>query len=102
MELSRVHEEIDWLNVEVKRLHTYMHYEAQDYEAANSKLAMTDKALANRSFPTWCIRCAVNTLHEQCLAQVFTIPGFSGSTELGMLLLLSWQSMLLSAHGKEK
>jgi len=44
---------------------------------------------------------AVNALHEQCLAQVFAIPGFSGSTELGTLLLLSWQTMPLGAHGKE-
>jgi len=46
MELSRVCEEIDRLNVEVKRLRTYMHYEAQDYEATISKLAVTDEPLA--------------------------------------------------------
>ena len=47
------------------------------------------------------MRHAVNTLHEQHLAQVFAIPGFSGSTELGMPLLLSWQTMPLGVHGKE-
>jgi len=46
MELSHACEEINRLNIEVKHLHTYMHYEAQDYEATISKLAVTDEPLA--------------------------------------------------------
>jgi len=101
MELSHMREEIDQLNVEVKCLRTYMHYEALDYEAAISNLAVTDEALTTEVSQWWCMCHAINALHKQCLAQVFAIPGFSGSTELGTPLLLSRQSMPVGAHGKE-
>jgi len=83
MELSRAREEIDRLNVEIKRLRTYMHYEAQDHEDAVSRVLAKDPALAAEIARRWALRRAVNTLHEQHLGQVFALPGFSGSTDLG-------------------
>ena len=89
MELSRAREEIDRLNVEIKRLRTYMHYEAQDYEDAVSRVSAKDPALAAEIARRWALRRAVNTLHEQRLGQVFAMPGFSGNTDLGKPVLPS-------------
>ena len=89
MELSHVREELDQLNIEIKWLRTYMHHEAQDYEEAVRRVSVMDPALAAEITRWWSLCHAINTLHEQCLAQVFAMPGFSGSTGLGRPLLPS-------------
>jgi len=86
MELCRACEEVDRLNIEIKRLRTAMRDEALEYRDAISTTSKTDAPLASELRRRWELRRAIHALHEHRLALVMSDSGFTGSTELGVRL----------------
>jgi len=86
MELCRSREEMDRLNVEIKRLRTAMCDEAFEYTNAIKATLEVDSALACELQHHWRLRNAIHTLHERRLLRVMSMSGFTGNKELGVRL----------------
>jgi len=86
MELCRAREEVDRLNIEIKRLQTAMRDKALKYRDVISTTLKTDSPLASELGCCWELHRAIHDLHERRLAQVMSGMGFTGSTELGVQL----------------
>ena len=77
--IKRAKEEISRLNVEIRRLMTYLYDDHVDHYRAVSNNLITDPALAFEVSTRWQYR---NKIHEEIvkrLLQTSRLPGFSGS-----------------------
>ena len=83
---ARAQEEILRLNVEIRRLYTAIHDEANAVAIAIAKTDQTDPALAAELKRQWSKRSAVNAVHVRRLQRVAQLPGFSGVLLVGTRL----------------
>jgi hypothetical protein len=78
--------EIDRLNVEVRRLRTFLRDEAIDMEAAVGHTRLSDPSLADEIARRWELRRAINQVHAYWLERVEGLHGFSGRSGPGQRL----------------
>jgi hypothetical protein len=80
----RALEEIDHLNVEVRRLRTSMHDEADKFAETIQSLRLTDPPLGAELQKQWKLRSAVNSVHSDRLDRIEGLYGFSGVRGVGV------------------
>ncbi|EIW81516.1 hypothetical protein CONPUDRAFT_90395 [Coniophora puteana RWD-64-598 SS2] len=81
--ICRAREEIERVNVEVKRLATYLRDEDRYLHECEQKLRQTHPALAHQVAAYRSIRGRCNDLHWRRLHDISKLRGFSGSIEPG-------------------
>ncbi|PCH40550.1 hypothetical protein WOLCODRAFT_68845 [Wolfiporia cocos MD-104 SS10] len=77
--IKRAHEEVERLNVEIRRLLTFMYDEHADYFHAIAHLIITNLALAHELSLRWEYRSQV---HEKIVGRIWQtscLPGFTGN-----------------------
>ena len=84
--LCRAYEEIERLNVEVRRLRTSIHDEEVKMTTVISELLVSNPSLGLELQRQWTARAAVNAVHALRLDQIELQPGFSGTTGVGVRL----------------
>jgi hypothetical protein len=82
--LRRAHEEIERLNVEVRRLRTSIHDEELRATAVINELSVSDPLLSLELQRQWRLRAGVNAVHAFRLDQIELQPGFSGTRGIGV------------------
>lgn len=75
--------EITRLNIEIKRLRTFIADEEEDYEHAIQLAKVSAPGLAAELNHRWKMRAAVNATLLRRLDDTASLPGFTGSTERG-------------------
>lgn len=75
--------EITRLNVEIKRLRTFIRDEEEDYTAAIVRADAEHPTLAAELRHRWAARSAVNTEHLRQLDKISCLRGYTGSGECG-------------------
>lgn len=84
--LCRAYEEIERLNVEVRRLRTSIHDEEMKMTTVISGLLISNPRLSLELQRQWTARAAVNAVHTLRLDQIEFQPGFSGTAGVGVRL----------------
>ncbi|TFK59791.1 hypothetical protein BDN72DRAFT_905544 [Pluteus cervinus] len=82
--IRRSQEEIIRLNVEVRRLRTWIADEDSATRAAIAKLDATNPILASELSHRWALRSRVNRVHIEQLDKLAKTPGFTGSSTTGV------------------
>lgn len=77
--LKRAKEEICRLNVEIRRLLTFLYDDYVDHYRAVSRYVMTNPSLAHEISARWCYRQQLHEVIVKRLIQTSKLPGFSGS-----------------------
>ena len=77
--IKRAKEEICRLNVEIRRLLTFLYDDYVDYYRAVSRYVMTNPSLAHEIFTRWCYRQRLHEVIVKRLIQTSKLPGFSGT-----------------------
>ena len=77
--LKRAKEEIRRLNVEIRRLLTFLYDDYVDHYLAVSRHIMTDPSLAHEISLRWSYRQRLHEVIVKRLIQTSKLPGFSGS-----------------------
>ncbi|TDL13893.1 hypothetical protein BD410DRAFT_694170, partial [Rickenella mellea] len=77
-QLQRAREEIEWLNVEVRRLRTAMRDEELEVKSVLEDLSSSSPFLAAELRKRWALRSMVNSIHKARLNRIAALPGFSG------------------------
>jgi hypothetical protein len=81
--LCRAREELQRLDVEVRRLFTAIDAETKDTEATILKLEQTCLTLAAELRRRWQKRSAINAIHQHHLKRIAELPGFTGVLSIG-------------------
>ncbi|KDQ49651.1 hypothetical protein JAAARDRAFT_63593 [Jaapia argillacea MUCL 33604] len=81
LQLQRAHEEIQRLNIEMRRLRTAIHDEGQHTMAVIQQLQSANAPLAAEVERRWALRAAVNMLHIARLDCIESTTGFSGTLD---------------------
>lgn len=81
--IKRAREEIIWLNVEIKRLLTFMMDNHIDYYRAISANIMVNPSLARELSVDWEYQDRINNGIARRLLQASRLPGFTGSLLVG-------------------
>ncbi|KAG1766386.1 hypothetical protein EV702DRAFT_929390, partial [Suillus placidus] len=81
--LHQAHEQIQRLNIEVRRLWTAIHDEDAQMTATVNTLLDSHLALGQELQKRWKLRSAVNSVHLFRLDQIESQPGFSGIRGIG-------------------
>jgi hypothetical protein len=84
--LQRAHEEIEHLNVEIRRLRTSVYDEHWDYHRAIGGLIMTDPPLAAELSRQWQYCERINAVHLQQLNKIEQLPSFTGKKGSGLAM----------------
>lgn len=81
--MERAQEELARVNIEVARLHTWMHDEEAEYEQHIMELKVADPLLCGelQECLNQCRR--TNGIHRRKLAKLFELTGYTGSTHVG-------------------
>jgi hypothetical protein len=82
--LRRAHEEIEHLNIEVRRLCTSIHDEEAKTTAIINELLVSDPLLSLELQRQWKLRSGVNAMHAFRLDQIELQQGFSGTRGIGV------------------
>ncbi|KAG1843421.1 hypothetical protein C8R48DRAFT_540996, partial [Suillus tomentosus] len=82
--LSRAHEEVTRLNVEIHRLRTAIHTEEIQTTAVIQDLLISDPRLARELQHRWRSRAAINAVHSYRLDHIESLHGFSGVRGVGV------------------
>ena len=107
--IKRAREEIVRLNVEIKRLLTFMQDTHADYYRAVAANMIVDRPIAHQLSVEWEYQDRINESIVVRLVQASRLPGFSGSLSFGSRTdrsrtsnagIPAWMS-LLHPHGKE-
>ena len=80
----RAREEIDRLNVEIRRLWTAIHDEAAQTSRVIGELSVGDPPLAAELRKRWALRSSVNGVHLSRLRRIQSMPGFLGDCSVGV------------------
>ncbi|TDL17784.1 hypothetical protein BD410DRAFT_843337 [Rickenella mellea] len=80
----RACEEIDRLNVEIRRLWTAIHDEAAQSSRVIGELSVSNPPLAAELRRRWALRSSVNGVHLSRLRRIQSMPGFSGNCSTGV------------------
>ena len=78
----RAWEELQRLNIEVRRLHAFIREEAAHMDTVIKRLSVDDPSLADELCYRWTLRSSINSLHLQRLRQLECQPYYTGSREL--------------------
>jgi hypothetical protein len=81
--LLRAKEEVSRLNVEIRRLRTFIHDEKTEMKKVIEGLRLSNPLLASELQRQWRSRSAINAFHIFRLDQIEAIPGFSGTRGIG-------------------
>jgi hypothetical protein len=84
--LCRAREEIELLNLEMRRLRTSIHDETVHTESVIDSLSHTDPHLCIELRRRWALRLSVNAVHIQRLDEVENSTGFTGQKGIGIRL----------------
>jgi hypothetical protein len=84
LHLQRAKEEIERLNVEIRRLHTSICDERIFMEETIDRLARSDHPLTPELHKRWLSRSLVNTIHMSRLNRIFELPYFTGIRSAGV------------------
>ncbi|TFK59396.1 hypothetical protein BDN72DRAFT_780810, partial [Pluteus cervinus] len=82
--LERAREEITRLNVEIRRLVTYIEDEERFFEVSMAVLKTTNAPLAHEVYLYSQERGRANTIHRQRLQRLSSMDGFTGTLEFGV------------------
>ena len=82
--LCRAKEELARLNVEMRRLRTWIHDEHQQMTAAITDLSKSDPSLSHELQHRWALRSAVNDIHLRRLDVIENLSGFTGIRGIGL------------------
>ena len=86
--LLRAREEIVRVNVELRRLHTFIHDEELQMREAIQGLSSETSILMSHLVlelqRCWKSRSAINALHKLRIHQIIAMPGFSGVRDIGV------------------
>lgn len=82
--LRRAHEEVERLNIEVRRLRTAIHAEELQTSAVIDNLLLSDPRLAAELQRQWRLRAGVNAVHRYRLDRIESLAGFSGIRGIGV------------------
>ncbi|KAG0694016.1 hypothetical protein DFH29DRAFT_1037153 [Suillus ampliporus] len=88
----RAKEEITRLNVEVRRLASYIHDEDHYLRECQQQAEAFSPALAHQISLRWQARGRFNFRHIKCLQDIARLPGFSGTIVPGVLKPLATES----------
>jgi len=77
--LLRAREEIDRLNVEIRRVATHLHDEDQNLRTCEETSRLTDPALAHQIQVHHMLRGRFKAHHEYCLQGINKMSGFTGT-----------------------
>ncbi|OAX32642.1 hypothetical protein K503DRAFT_852090 [Rhizopogon vinicolor AM-OR11-026] len=83
--LLRAQEEVTRLNVEVRRLRTFIHNEEMETKKVIKCLQSSNPPLALELQRQWQSRSAINSFHIFRLNQIEALPGFSGMRGVGII-----------------
>ncbi|KAI9057832.1 hypothetical protein FKP32DRAFT_1615023 [Trametes sanguinea] len=81
--IKRAHEEVNRLNIEMRRLFTYLLDEHADYHTAVSACLATDAPLAHELRQRWRYQEVISTRTVRQLVRASNLPGFTGKLEGG-------------------
>ncbi|KAG2337983.1 hypothetical protein BDR05DRAFT_857393, partial [Suillus weaverae] len=76
--LCRTREELARLNIEIRRLRTFIHFEQSQVTTVIEDLHRSDATLGDELQQQWCSRAAINAVHLHHLDRIECLPGFSG------------------------
>ncbi|KAG0705573.1 hypothetical protein DFH29DRAFT_980829 [Suillus ampliporus] len=82
--LRCAHEEVERLNIEVRRLRTAIHAEELQTSAVIDDLLLSDLRLAAELQCQWCLCAGVNAVHHYRLDCIESLTGFSGIRGIGV------------------
>jgi len=82
--ISRAQEEIDQLDVEVRRVATYIHDEDCYLDYMENKVHVSDPHIAHQIRLHWLIQGRFHSYHHRRLSDIARLPGFSGTVEPGI------------------
>ncbi|KAG2738887.1 hypothetical protein P692DRAFT_201842716 [Suillus brevipes Sb2] len=81
--LCRAREELARLNVEIRRLRTFIHFEQSQVTTVIEDLRRSDATLGDELQRRWRSRAAINAVHLHRLDRIECLPGFSGLRGIG-------------------
>lgn len=84
LRLQRAKEEIQRLNIEIRRLRTAIHDEEQTTMATLERLTVDNSPLVPELCRQWTLRSRVNAVHIARLNRIEALPGFSGICGIGI------------------
>lgn len=84
--LQRAREEIECLNIEIRRLRTSIHDETIRTENVIASLKRSDPNLAQEIRHAWSLRSRVNGAHLKRFSQLEELRGFTGRGDIGVRL----------------
>ncbi|EPQ55524.1 hypothetical protein GLOTRDRAFT_75671 [Gloeophyllum trabeum ATCC 11539] len=84
LQLERAKEEVIRVNVEARRLRTFIHDETLAVHKAISRVQSSDPLLAAEIRKRWALQEAVNSVHIARLDRLALLPGMSGSDGLSV------------------
>ena len=84
LQLKRTQEELERLNIEVRRLRTSIHDEGILIPKAIDSLLLVNVPLATELKKQWSVRSMVNALHIGRLDRIEGLDGFSGVHGVGV------------------
>jgi hypothetical protein len=84
LKIEHVEEEIARLNIEVSCLQTFISDEESEFDDLISQIQVIDPLLCRELYELCDCHRQVNMIHRCMLRKLFQLPGFSGSTQLGV------------------
>lgn len=105
--ILRAHEEINWLNVECRRLQAWVDYEDQNILTISNQLWTSScdpaaYALAAELYALHTERQQVNNIHRARLTAIYTIDGYSGTPPEGLGKAAINQELLNELEGNSE